>query len=145
MAKQQPISAFGLIQESLWPNEWLILVACVMLNCTRRSQVEPVMKIFMELYPTPESLAGANVNDVAQLLRPLGFHNRRARTFLKLARSFITWNRKTPLELPGIGEYAARSWDIFVKGEIGNVEPSDGALKTYYLWWKKNSGIEIAP
>ena len=38
-----PRSPFGLLEEILWEDEWKMLVACMMLNCTTRLQVDRVL------------------------------------------------------------------------------------------------------
>ena len=38
-----PRSPFGLLEEILWADEWKMLVACMMLNCTTRVQVDRVL------------------------------------------------------------------------------------------------------
>jgi len=46
------------------------------------------------------------------------------------------WNHVS--ELPGIGDYAARSWEIFFRNKLGNHAPTDGALVLYWKWRKKH-------
>lgn len=48
MNKLPPRSLFGLLQEDLVPNEWMILISCMMLNCTSRKQVEKVFPTFIK-------------------------------------------------------------------------------------------------
>jgi len=44
-----PRSGYGLIQEDLWPDEWKILVSCMMLNYTSRKQVEKILPSFFKM------------------------------------------------------------------------------------------------
>ena len=37
-------------------------------------------------------------------------------------------------ELPGVGEYAARTYEIFCKGDLGDVPPADHSLVKYWNW-----------
>ncbi len=134
--KQPLFSPYGLIQESLWPNEWLILVSCVLLNCTSRKQVERVIPTFISKYETPEKLLNENEQAIIDLVSPLGFKNRRTKTLYKLANDYLKTDWKDALELSGIGEYAARAWRIFIKNDLGDSVPNDGALKAYFLWRK---------
>lgn len=49
-----PRSPFGLLEEILWADEWKLLVACMMLNCTTRLQVDRVLWRLFLLVPSPE-------------------------------------------------------------------------------------------
>lgn len=130
-----PRSPHGLIQEDLWPDRWMILVSCLMLNCTSRKQVEKVMPEFIRRWPTPESLLEADATEISDLIAPLGFQNRRTKRLRELAEGYLNSDWNDPRELPGVGEYAGRAWDIFVLGILDeNTEPNDGALRLYWDW-----------
>lgn len=135
--KIPPRSPFSLIQEDLWPAEWKILVSCMMLNCTTRKQVEKILPTFFSRWPTPESLASANVQDVSRSISSLGFQNRRAAALIKMTKSYIEKNWSHASELPGIGDYASAAWQIFCLGEIPKDCPKDHALVLYYKWIKE--------
>ena len=83
-----PQSPIGMLQEDLWPNTWKILVACILHNQTSRKQVDKVYPELFSRYPDPESLASADVDSLADLLRPLGLYNRRARSLKKFSFQF---------------------------------------------------------
>lgn len=138
------VSPYCLMQESLWPNEWLILVSCVMLNRTKRKQVEKIFPEFLKRFKTCESILRAERSEIEELLRPLGFKKRRTQTLYKLATAYLSWDRTDVKTLPGIGEYASRAWEIFVRNELGSDEPQDGALKLYWLWRRKHERKETA-
>ena len=124
-----------MIQEDLWPDEWKILVSCVMLNCTSRKQVEKVLPNFFNRWPDAKSLLKAQESDVQSIIAPLGFKNRRTTLLKKLAFEYESgWEEIRGL--PGIGEYAARAWEIFIKNEMGKVCPKDHALTKYWIWRK---------
>lgn len=133
-----PRSPFGLIQEDLWPDEWKILVSCMMLNCTSRKQVEKVIDKFFQKWPDATSLLSSSIDEICELITPLGFKNRRAKMLLEMSEHYtkIRWNHAS--ELPGIGEYATRAWEIFIKNRLGNEPPKDGALVVYWNWRKKH-------
>jgi len=99
-----PRSGFGLIQEDLFPDEWKILVSCMMLNCTSRKQAEKVIPRFFKKWPTPESLLSASQIDIAETISSLGFKNRRTQGLLKMSATYAQGRWKDPRELPGIGE-----------------------------------------
>jgi len=133
-----PRSGFGLIQEDLWPDKWKIIVSCMMLNCTSRKQVEKVIPRFFSIWPTPTSLANANLEDVSSVITPLGFKNRRAKNLINMSKAYINPHWKSAYDLPGIGEYAARAVEIFCLNILGEEPPKDGALVVYWKWRKKH-------
>lgn len=135
-----PRSPFGLIQEDLWSgrleSEWLILVVCMMLNCTSRKQVERVLPEFRSRWSTPQAFMSASVDDVAALCRPLGFANRRTANLKKMTERYLAGPWQHARELPGVGEYGARAWEIFCLGQLGDEPPNDHALTRYWAWRK---------
>ena len=128
-----PRSPYGLIQEDLWPSEHRILVACMLLNCTTRKAVEKVIPSLFSRYPDAAALAAADIDELSQLISTLGFKNRRARNLIEMSKNYLCQNWKHARELPGIGEYAAAAWEIFVRRNIPPECPKDHALT---LWWK---------
>lgn len=131
-----PLSPYGLIQESLWPNEWLILVSCCMLNCTSRRQVDRVWGEFVRRWPDASSLLAEPINNVADVIRSLGFGDRRAKNLHAMAECYLTRRWSHAKDLPGIGKYGARAWEMFCLGIVGDEDPQDHALTRYWLWRK---------
>lgn len=131
-------SPFGLIQEDLFPDEWKCLVACLMLNCTARKQVEKVIPTFFKKWPNPLSFLSASQDDVADLISPLGFRNRRTQRLFEMTEAYSKREWKHVSELPGIGEYASRAWEIFFENKLGDEPPNDGALVLYWKWRKQH-------
>lgn len=129
-----PASPYQLLQESLWPDEWLILVSCMMLNCTSRKQVEKVLPEFIRRWPTPGEFMTAQDEDVATLCRPLGFANRRTSNLKKMTEKYLATDWTHAQQLPGIGAYGARAWEIFCAGRLGDEPPDDHALTRYWNW-----------
>lgn len=113
----------------------MILVSCVMLNQTSRKQVEGVWPTFVSRWPTPEAFLQADINEVRNIIKALGFANRRTENLVKMTQRFIAGEWKHARELPGIGEYGARMWEIFCRGEIGKTPPKDHALTKYWEWY----------
>ena len=130
------VSPYSLIQESLWPDEWKCLVACVMLNCTTRKQVEKILPHFFEKWPSAEAVAAANRDGMANCIASLGFKNRRTERLIQLAKAYVQGEWTHVNQLPGIGEYASRMWEMFFMGNIGEEQPNDGALTLYWKWMK---------
>jgi methyl-CpG-binding domain protein 4 len=132
-----PCSPHGLIQESLWPNEWRCLVVCILLNCTTRKQVEKILPKFFNKWPDAESLSLAKQTDVENVIACLGFGKRRSSRLLDLANTYIKKDWTHVNQLPGIGEYASRMWEIFFQNNLGDCVPNDGALALYWNWRKR--------
>ena len=133
-----PASPYGLIQEHLFPNEWMILVAAQFLNLTTRKQVEKILPTFMQRWREPAELKAESRSELVSLISPLGFGNRRADRLIKMTQQYSAQDWSHASELHGIGEYGARSWEIFCLGFLGDDEPSDGALSAYWKWAKLN-------
>lgn len=138
-----PRSPFGLIQEDLWPDEWKILVSCIMLNCTTRKSVEKVLPTFFKVWPGPEDLVSATPLDVSDVIGCLGFRNRRTKNLFDMSTAYMR-GFKEVRSLPGVGEYAARAWEIFHLNDLGDSPPRDHALTKYWHWRKKHDQKKIA-
>lgn len=132
-----PKSSENLIQEILWPDEWKILVACILLNQTTRKQLNKVIDPFFKRWPTPEALLASSPEEIGEVLKPLGFWRRRPRTLQKFSHQYLTKSWKQPKELHGVGKYANDAWHIFIKGDWQTVEPQDHALSWYHTWLKQ--------
>lgn len=109
-----------------------------MLNCTRRVQVERCWPVFIALAPTPQALLSVDPTLVAESIACLGFKNRRTKSLYRMTEAYLCANWDHVRELPGIEEYAARAWEIFVKCNLGVEPPKDGALVRYWLWAMHN-------
>lgn len=133
-----PRSPYCLIQEDLWPDDWKILLSCLLLNRTSRKQVEKVLPQLFSVYPDALSMSKADVDTLSSIIAPLGFKNRRSVTLIEFSKSFLKPNWKQAKELPGVGQYASDVWDIFVRGVMPSKEPSDHALVWYWNWRLKN-------
>ena len=133
-----PVSPYNLIQEVLWPDEWKCLVACLMLNCTSRRQVEKIIPTFFSLWPDPYSFLNAKQPEITNVICTLGFQNRRSKRLLDMTEAYIKKDWRHVSQLPGVGEYASRAWEIFFTKDLGGVPPTDGALMLYWNWRKKH-------
>ena len=127
------MSPFELLQEIYHKDPWKSQVCCILLNCTRRVQVDGIRAELFEKYPTAEAMSQADPQDLSELLRPLGFYNRRAKSLIRFSTEWIERDWTHPRELYGIGQYAADSWDIFYNNRL-DIEPNDGVLVKYVLW-----------
>jgi methyl-CpG-binding domain protein 4 len=130
-----PRSPFSLIQEDVWPDRWLIIVVSMLLNCTRRKQVERILPEFRRRWSAPATFLRSNQVDVVELIKPLGFATRRATNLRSMTQRFIMNDWNDPRALPGVGEYCARAYEIFSMGKVGIEPPDDHALKLWHAWY----------
>lgn len=86
-----PIHAqhFHIIQEKVAYNLYELLVAAALWNRTKGIHARPVFLALVLRYPSPEHLAKASESDLAQLIRPLGLQNVRARRLLSFAQEWV--------------------------------------------------------
>jgi len=138
MSWKPPRSPFDLIQEHLYQNPWRLLVACVFCNLTKRRQAEPYIWKFFECYPTPQDASSANIEDIKDMIGPLGLSERRANTLVKMSRQYLDKSWSEPIELYGIGKYANDAWKIFCTSGWKSVKPKDHALSWYHDWLVEN-------
>lgn len=97
-------------------NPYSILVAEMMLQKTTVVQVERVFPNFISKYRTPASLSRAEVDEIKQIITPLGMEHRRAPLFKKLGQSIVAEyqgripsDRKGLMALEGVGQYIANA------------------------------------
>ena len=134
MSWTPPKSPYILLQELYVPDEWRILVCCLLLNQTSRKQVDPMINKLFERYPDAKTMSHAKEEDLHKLLKPLGLWKRRAVTLKRFSQEFINGEWQTAKDLYGCGKYADDAWRIFCKGDWQDVEPNDHALNEYHDW-----------
>jgi methyl-CpG-binding domain protein 4 len=121
-----------LLQEILWPDRWKSTVACVLLNLTKRAQVDRVWPILFREAPDAKSLISMPDERLKEILKPLGLSNVRSKRLKRLASE---WENGVDYDnLHGLGEYAIASDRIFYRNELPTV--NDHALKKYVEWRK---------
>ena len=108
---------------------WQMLVGCIMLNQTGRKPVKTVLPEFLSRWPTAEAYLASDPDEVKAVIRPLGFYNRRERTFRRMSQDYLTWDGDDATVLYGIGQYGSESYRIFFQGE--RFEPQDKELRRY--------------
>jgi methyl-CpG-binding domain protein 4 len=118
-----------LLQEIYQPDGWKMLTCCMLLNLTNRKQVDTIRDELFSKYPTPKDMMNANQSELAELLKPLGLYNRRAKSLKKMSEGYVK-GFKSVDELYGIGQYAKDSWEIF-QNNNRNVNPTDKVLLAY--------------
>tara|TARA_E500000305_G_C3906986_1_gene181480 strand:- start:208 stop:636 length:429 start_codon:yes stop_codon:yes gene_type:complete len=118
-----------LLQEIYQQDGWKMLTCCMLLNLTNRKQVDTIRDELFSKYPTPKDMMNANQSELANLLKPLGLYNRRAKSLKKMSEGYVK-GFKSVDELYGIGQYAVDSWEIF-QNNNKNVNPTDKVLLSY--------------
>lgn len=136
-----PKSPYGLIQESLWPDEWKILVACMLLNQTTRKQLDKVIDEFFSRWPDPQALLNSTPEEIGEVIKPLGFWRRRPKTLQRFSKEYLSGEWADPSCLHGVGKYAHDAWRIFIAGDWKQVEPNDHALNKYHDWLKEKDEV----
>jgi methyl-CpG-binding domain protein 4 len=137
-------SPHTLLQEELNKNSWKIFVCCIFCNLTKRMTAEPYFWEVLNRWPTPEKLAAADIDQLTELIQPLGLSKRRARALKKMSYDYIhkEW-QEDATKLYGIGKYGSDAYKIFVLDQWRDVEPTDGALVNYVNWRRSNEHICI--
>jgi endonuclease III len=140
-----------ILQDVLKDNPWRMLVGCILLNMTTRTQVDKVRQQLFENYPGPGHMAVADPDELGELLKPLGLFRRRAVTLKRFSQDWLTVTQLGDRPFPtawdvgqcyGIGKYATDSYRIFVLGEI--LKPrdvEDKVLKKYLEIAQERRGI----
>ena len=96
-------------------NPYNLLVAEFLLQRTDADTVAPIYETFLSQYSTLDQLATAPVENIAELLKPLGLFFRAerlssaARIIKEKYKGIIPQVEGELLKLPGIGKYTARS------------------------------------
>ena len=130
-----------LLQELYYPDVWKVTVICIMLNCTQRKQVEPMIDSFFTKYPSAEAYIKAyesedTKNEIIQVLRPLGFFNRRALRLYKFSKDLLSKGLFDFRSLHGVGKYANSCYEMLFLGKFEEEAPDDHALKDYHAFCK---------
>jgi len=97
-------------------NPYYVLASEMMLQKTTAKQVQSLIQKFLDRYPTPKDLAEASVEEIEELITPLGMEHKRAVNYKKWARVVLEkYGGRIPdaeqdlISLPGIGRYMANS------------------------------------
>ena len=118
-----------LLQEIYQSDGWKMLTCCMLLNLTNRRQVDVIRDELFNRYPTPKDMIKADESELADLLKPLGLYNRRAKSLKKMSEGYVKGFESVD-ELYGIGQYAKDSWEIF-QNNNRKVKPMDKVLQEY--------------
>ena len=113
-----------------WVRIWQHMVAVIMLNQTGRKAVKYVLPMFLNRWYKPLDFLQASIDDVKEVIWPLGMYNVRFQRLKRMTADFLTWDGNDAKMLYGIGKYGSDSYEIFFKQNY-TVEPTDKELKRY--------------
>ena len=74
-----------LLQEIYQKDPWKMLVCCILLNLTKRQQVDGIRDELFTKYPTEYEMMEADEKELSEILQPLGLHKKRAKTLIKFS------------------------------------------------------------
>ena len=91
-----------LLQEVYQDDPWKMMVCCILLNLTKRQQVDGVRHELFDKYPTEYEMMEADEEELSEILKPLGLYNRRAKTLIKFSWMWVNGFSDVK-ELYGVG------------------------------------------
>lgn len=102
---------------------WKLLLTEMLLQQTQAARVSTFLEGFFDKYPSLETIANEDENQLAAVLAPLGLQNRRASRMRRLALALLESDGEIPrarsdlLKLPGVGPYVANAYLSVAHGE----------------------------
>ena len=111
-------------------NLWQHFVGVICLNQTGRVKVKRVLPEFFDKWPTPQKYLKSDRKTVIEVIKSLGFYNRRENTIRQMSKDFLNWDGEDATKLYGVGKYGSDSYQIFYKNNIPN-DVQDHELKRY--------------
>ena len=99
-------------------NLWQHFVGVICLNQTGRIQVKRVLPEFFDKWPTPQKYLKSDKKTVIEVIKSLGFYNRRENAIRKMTQDFLTWDGEDATKLHGVGKYGSDSYELFYKKRI---------------------------
>lgn len=103
-------------------NPFELLIATILSAQTTDTSVNKITPELFTRYPDPQSLSQASYDEVARILRPIGFHNTKAKNIIGAADKLVKeFNAQVPrtleelITLPGVGRKVASVvlWQAF--------------------------------
>lgn len=91
-------------------SDYTLLIAILLSAQCLDKKVNQVTPILFKKYPTLFDLKNANINDIIEIIRPLGLANNKAKSIIELSKILVDkYDQKVPTDrnilitLPGIG------------------------------------------
>ncbi|ORX36684.1 hypothetical protein BD324DRAFT_681456 [Kockovaella imperatae] len=85
----EPVDKILLIQERVRHDPWKLLVATTLLNVTSGRAARPVFIEILKRWPDPESLANADMQDLVDVLYPIGLFIQRANSLKIMSKQYL--------------------------------------------------------
>jgi endonuclease III len=91
-------SPLGLLEELFGDDPWRLLMSTILLNRTRRNQVDAVFSELLDRWPTPHALIEMAygfenddkiLDELVNLIAPLGIKNRRAKGIIRFCQEYV--------------------------------------------------------
>ncbi|KAL4458027.1 hypothetical protein ABPG75_012892 [Micractinium tetrahymenae] len=129
-----PLSPLDLVQEHC-PDPFQHLVACVLCSRTTGGPlVRQAIQLFLELYPTPTDVLGAEEDSLLVVMRPLGLPATRLAAVRGIAHDFLATDWQDPSEFKHCGKFVSDSWRIFCRGHRSVHDVEDKNLQRWLRW-----------
>ena len=97
-----------------YENEFQLLIVIILSAQTTDKKVNQVSPILFKKYPTPQALANADLKDLEEILKPLGYYRKKAKLIKECAKAIAEkFNGQIPktieelTSLPGVGRKTA--------------------------------------
>lgn len=110
-------------REFLWRNKsasnYQLIISEIFLQRTRAETVSKFLPFFFNKYPSWQSLSSATVDELQEIIKPLGLYKQRGSRLYKLAQELKRKNGRMPqnrnelMEMPGIGQYIANAFELY--------------------------------
>lgn len=91
-----------------------VLISCVLSQRTREENTERASKALFSIASTPEEILKMSEEEIAKIIKPVGFPKQKAKNILKICRILVeNYGGKVPADkeilksLPGVGEKTA--------------------------------------
>jgi A/G-specific adenine glycosylase len=137
-----------------WRHEvdpYRVLVAEKLLQQTTYGHVLKVYAVFFEKFPDIQTLAEAEVSEIENTIRRLGFQRQRSEQFKKIGSAILSEhggkipsNKEDLLRLSGIGNYVANAVLCFAfNKDEAIVDMNVRRVVARYFGWKKLKDPEI--
>jgi endonuclease-3 len=132
---KQKIKQLMSILDELYPDEdrcfldygeaWQLMAATILSAQCTDARVNETTPLLFAKYPSPEALAGADMDDVAEIVRPTGFFRNKSKNIvLSMRRLVDAHNGEMPSDIdaltafPGVGRKTAN----VIRGHIFGIE-----------------------
>lgn len=136
-----PEHKYDLLECHFMPDQWKVLVVCILLNRTTRRQVERIIYGFFREFRDHEELLSKK-SLIQFKLYSLGMATRRTETLINFCLDYIEYleGNKTIDQLHGIGKYAYDCWRLLFLDDL-TIKPEDKALKNYIKYYDQDFTI----